>query len=94
VVKELDRYKYSAQSPTSGQEAMEILTGSRKKIRDLTSIVDQDEHRYIGGGMFGDVYRGIWKDGGKEERYPEIVVKVLRSTGSVDSKLLTKRFKV
>jgi hypothetical protein len=73
---------------------MEILTRNRSKIRDLTGIVNRDEHRYIGGGTFGDVYRGAWKNESVEERYPEIVVKVLRAAGSFDSKLMAKRLKV
>jgi hypothetical protein len=84
---------------SSGQEAMKILTsGKRSKVKDLTGIVDRDEHQYIGGGAFGDVYKGVWKDveiaGSQKERYPDVVVKVLRSMGKVDAKALARRLRV
>lgn len=75
-------------------------------MKDLTGLVTRDEGQYIGGGAFGDVYRGVWnvKANGAEgasdelaqdeEGRPEVVVKVLRSTGSIDPKSLTKRLKV
>lgn len=78
----------------SGQEAMKILTGNRSKLKNLTGIVDRDEHQYLGGGAFGDVYKGVWKDDTFESKHVNIVVKVLRSTGSIDPIVLGKRVKV
>jgi hypothetical protein len=64
-------------------------------IKDLTRLVDRDELQYIGGGTFGDVYRGRWVNGKKEDgKNPDIVIKVLRSTGSVESSAFGKDLKV
>jgi hypothetical protein len=81
-------------SVTSGQDAMKFLTGNGSKLMDLTSIVVRDEHQYLGGGAFGDVYKGIWKDDTLGSKHGNIVVKVLRSTGSIDTKILARRLKV
>jgi len=48
-------------STTYVKEAIERLNKSGKGLNDLTGIVDRDEHQYIGGGTFGDVYKGIWR---------------------------------
>ena len=65
------------------------------EIKDLTGLVDRDELRYIGGGTFGDVYRGKWVNGkNQREKNPDIVIKVLRSTGSIESSTFGKDLKV
>lgn len=74
---------------------MKILIDRKSKLRDLTGEVDRDEQQYIGGGTFGDVYRGVWmKESLGERKHSEVVVKVLRSTGHVDPKTLAKTLKV
>jgi hypothetical protein len=93
---------YSAPAPisqiyaTKVEETIKILfrNGKGKGIKDLTGVVEKDEHYYIGGGSFGDVYRGIWKEDADTRNRPDIVVKVLRSIGSPDIKTLEKRLKV
>jgi hypothetical protein len=68
---------------------------------DLTGILDRDEQQYIGGGAFGDVYKGTWKLTWRTNKmkkriaakYPDVVVKVLRST-CFNPKILEKRKKV
>lgn len=75
----------------SSWEVLRILTkGSR--VKDFTGLVDRDERQYIGGGNFGDVYRGVWSSKAAEQgERPEVVVKVLRSMGNANRK---KRLKV
>lgn len=64
-------------------------------LKDLTGIVDRDEQRWIGGGAFGDVYRGIWRANRPEGEQVEVVVKVLRSTGAIEqNEAGVKRMKV
>ena len=65
------------------------------ELKDLSGLVDRDELQWIGGGSFGDVYRGKWIDKPKVgEEKPDVVVKVLRSTGSIDTRTFGKDLKV
>src|ERR1700759_1145433 len=61
---------------------------------DLTGIVDRDEHQWIGGGAFGDVYRGIWRAELEDVPRMEIVVKVLRCAGAIERDTMSRRMKV
>jgi hypothetical protein len=70
------------------KDVIKILINNDSNLKDLTSIVERDEHQYVGGGSFGDVYRGIWKVASIAEQQPDVVVKVLRVTGSIDNKTL------
>ena len=81
-------------SASAVQEVMEALCRIGEGFKNLTGVVDRDEHHYIGGGTFGDVYKGIWLDDSVETAYPEIAVKVLRSTGTIEPDALAKRLKV
>jgi hypothetical protein len=77
--------------PTMTQEPV----GSWSNTVNLTGIVDWDEHQFLGGGTFGDVYGGVWKVGNAEERkHPNIVVKVLRCVGSTGDSLPAEQIKV
>jgi hypothetical protein len=89
----LDHPRFST-SPI--REATELLPRDGCTLKDLTGIVDRDECQFIGGGAFGDVYKGTWKDSGDglALKYPDVAIKVLRSTGSIDPKVITKRIKV
>lgn len=64
-----------------------------KSPKDLTKLVDRDENKFLGGGSFGDVYMGIWKDKVLEAKRGKIVVKVMRLSGSIDSKTTAKHQK-
>jgi len=64
------------------------------ELKDLTGLIDRDELQYIGGGCFGDVYRGRWIDErAGESPQPDVVIKVLRSTGSIDTRTFKKDLK-
>jgi hypothetical protein len=64
------------------------------KVRDLTGLIDRDESQWIGGGSFGDVYRGVWKDRPVDVAHEDVVIKVIRSMGTVAPRTLDKRLKV
>jgi hypothetical protein len=88
----LDLFRYSVD--LTRKRAQSINT-SVEPLKDLTGHVDRDELQFIGGGTFGDVYRGKWTDAAeKSQSEIEIVVKVLRSTGAADSKSFVKDLKV
>jgi len=76
------------------QETIEGLSKSCGILNDLTGIVDRDEHQYIGGGTFGDVYKGIWRSKPAGREHPEVAVKVLRLMGSVKRNGAAKCLKV
>ena len=76
------------------RETIDALTKGGCKIRDLTGIVDRNEYHYLGVGAYGDVYRGIWRGTSTDGEYPEIAVKVLRSTGIIERNAPAKRLKV
>jgi hypothetical protein len=81
---------------TLAEQTIKILfrDGNGKSLRNLTAVVEKDECHYIGGGAFGDVYRGKWKDSSYTGNRPDVVIKVLRSTGSSDIRTLKKALKV
>jgi len=63
-------------------------------LKDLTRFVDRDITRPLGHGAFGDVYKGLWiADASERRKYPEIVVKVLRQTATIDPQDLERRWK-
>jgi hypothetical protein len=66
----------------------------QKDVRDLTGLIDRDECQWIGGGGFGDVYRGVWKNRPLDVVHEDVVIKVIRSTGTIDLKTTDKRLKV
>jgi hypothetical protein len=77
------------------QKRAQSVNSPVEPLKDLTGLVDRDERRHIGCGTFGDVYRGKWTDTAEESQSEmEIVVKVLRSTGSIDSRTFVKDLKV
>lgn len=78
----------------SAQEVVKVLTEKKATLLNLTGIVDRDERQYLGGGSFGDVYKGIWKGNLPGSNHPDVVVKVLRWMGTADPKTLQKRLKV
>ena len=84
----------TSQTNSSVKVTIESLLGDGSKLTDLTGIVERDEVQYIGGGNFGDVYKGIWKHEVPDFNRPEIVIKVLRTAGKCDPKVLAKQLKV
>lgn len=72
---------------------MNFLSSKLNHLRNLTGVIDQDEDNYVGGGTFGDVYRGKWKVS-DESYHPDVAIKVFRLTGSPDPKTFSRCVKV
>lgn len=62
---------------------------------DWTSLIgiDESERGFIGGGAFGDVYRGRWIDMPAGLEVPEVALKVMRVV-TVDAEIAQARFRV
>jgi hypothetical protein len=90
----------SSSSPDLGfsQEIIDFLSSKLAHLRNLTGCIDRDEDMYVGGGTFGDVYRGKWKvslsGGASGARHPDVAIKVFRSTGSPHPKTIARCVKV
>ena len=84
-----------SESGYSTQEVLSFLSAKLRHLEDLTELVERDDDQYLGGGSFGEVYRGRWKGQpyGKID-YPPLAIKVFRSTSSPDPKSLSRSFKV
>jgi hypothetical protein len=71
-------------------------TSPQDEISDLTGYVGKGD--FVGGGAFGDVYRGVWQNVSashmRSTELPEIAIKVMRVPPLRDEREKTKRLKV
>ena len=79
---------------TSSQDIANLFSG-KLHIQDLTQDIERVEDGYIGGGGFGDVYRGRWKGGFQDDaEHPPLAIKMFRTTAAPDKSSLDRWVKV